>query len=660
MSKDKRGYWERVNAGIKAGLSADEIAAAFADRLGEKYAEQLRQGVPAAEVINQMAQPFEQMAGVGRKTKQEVEQESFKKAERMPVKVPVIGDLGIAGQGLVNIGSGFMRPVVGAQDIAGTMSEEQVAAQRGAMDYLSERPGGTLGQIVGEGLALGVVPASAAARTVGLGLRGLGAKAAGEAVGRSAIAQAATTGGLIGALQPTVEGESRALNVAGGAAIGGAIPVAIGAAQGAGQLAKAYTEEGRQQLAAQALRRLSTDPDAVRAGLQSVDELVPGSVPTTATAVRDPGLLGAERSLRERMDTMPAFAAADQAAAEARQQALSNIARTPRELAVAKAARAEEGKMMYEPLMGVTVTPDAQLVDLLKRPSMKKAVNRASSLAEEEGVSLTEGDLLSGRGMHYLKMAMDDIATDPNVQAKEGISKTQSQAIKKTRDALVGWLDEAVPEYKAARTAYAQASGPIREMEAAQAIESGIEAKAARTVKGTPSPTARQMETQVRAASESKMYGPNFSPESQQVLDNIVRDIQRSEAVGAKGVKSAGSPTFGLFVADSIIEAARVGDNKAADVIRNLPGLKAKDPEIMQLMAEALVNPEVARRLLDKLPDQKSRTAIMRTLENARSVIGRSAGRQVSETAGTGVQAAAKTGAVVGSGSLADLQSRAP
>ncbi|RVT90714.1 hypothetical protein EOD42_23215 [Rhodovarius crocodyli] len=153
-------------------------------------------------------------------------------------------------------------------------------------------------------------------RSVGSILPTLGAGAALQAAGQAPelatmlagnpVTQmvAAATGGAAqgAAAEAGAGGVGQALaNAAGGIAGMGLAQGLAGAARGGAAMVQPFSQSGREAIAADALLRSSSDPRnllaRVREGLAATDQRLPGAVPSTGTAARDPGLLRVENSV---------------------------------------------------------------------------------------------------------------------------------------------------------------------------------------------------------------------------------------------------------------------------------------------------------------------------------------------------------------------------
>lgn len=155
---------------------------------------------------------------------------------------------------------------------------------------------------------------------------------------------------------------------------------------------------------------------------------------------------------------------------------LERISGTPAQREAADKARNAQAKVDYGKAFPKIVQEDAQLTDLLKRPSTRKAFNRAVKLARESGEAFDLNAGVAGapaeykvRNLHRVKQAMDDLLTNPE---RFGIGASEAKAIGDTRTEFLNWLEGNVPEYKTARENYAKASKALARQEwGAYAIE---------------------------------------------------------------------------------------------------------------------------------------------------------------------------------------------
>ena len=196
----------------------------------------------------------------------------------------------------------------------------------------------------------------------------------------------------------------------------------------------------------------------------------PGVTPTFAEATVDvpaPRVqaVGAQaREIQPEAETLRARAQQKKMLAD-----LETISGTPAQREAAGKARDAQAKVDYGRAFPQIVQEDAALADLLKRPSTRKAFNRAVKLARESGEAFDLNAGVAGapaeytvRNLHRVKQAMDDLLTNPE---RFGIGASEAKAIGDTRTEFLNWLEGNVPEYKTARQNYAKASKALARQE---------------------------------------------------------------------------------------------------------------------------------------------------------------------------------------------------
>jgi len=151
-----------------------------------------------------------------------------------------------------------------------------------------------------------------------------------------------------------------------------------------------------------------------------------------------------------------------------------------------KDARSEIGKKLYGAALPRPVEITSEFTDLLQRPSMKQAYDRAVSLAQEQGIKLPKvqinpetGKLVTEKGlpvanidttfMHYMKMGLDDLIHFGKTPTS-GIGSTQLGAIKQTRGQFIDLLDASNPAYKRARDYWANDTAVLDAMNEGRSI----------------------------------------------------------------------------------------------------------------------------------------------------------------------------------------------
>lgn len=417
-------------------------------------------------------------------------------------------------------------------------------------------------------------------------------------------AAGATAGGAAGATREAGGGPvaQMAASLAGGLAVPAAASAASQSAclvaGGATQLHKPFIQSGREAIVGATLRRLANDPDAAASAMAAGgDEIVSGSRPTTAQSARDLGLLQAERALAS---VDPRFAARQSANNAARNAALDSVAGTADDLKAATAARDAQGKELYGEAFGQPLRPDAPLDPLLaltKRPAFQSAIKRAQQIAAESGDEKLD-ILLDPKGLHYIKMALDD---QLDTAAQTGIGKAQKRAISQTRSDFLQWLEDASPAYAKAKSAYAEASQPVNQMEIGQKIQKMTRLPGPDV---TGEPIISQAKWQSVVTNNIDALGKKLSPEHVKTLRAIGEDLDRG-ALSQSAGKAAGSNTFQNLSTANVIGAA-VGDRVANSAIaqtltRPLQWLyKLPEAEVRDLLTEAMLDPKLAQALMSR------------------------------------------------------------
>ena len=302
--------------------------------------------------------------------------------------------------------------------------------------------------------------------------------------GANTYAGAALIGGGASAL--TTPGDISERGLAGlGGAVGGAAGTAAGRAVGAGYqglkaLFAPFTERGQQSIAARSLQAFASNPAAAAAALRAGGvSRIPGVQQTAAEIALDPGLAQLQRTIANNPDAGRALAQRAMQNQEARAAALENIAGTPAQRQAAVTSREQLAQDAYRAATQANYTLDEQLANLLQRPAMRQALSRAQTVAQNEGrpFSFTVEQAapfagvgggapqatrqITGQGLQDLKMAMDEMLTDP----ASGFAGKSGNAVRNLQRQLVSWMEGANPQFKVAREGYKQASMPINQMD---------------------------------------------------------------------------------------------------------------------------------------------------------------------------------------------------
>lgn len=521
---------------------------------------------------------------------------------------PGTGDNFLAG-----VGKGFVDLGRGIGQAVGLVSREDVAKARELDRPLAQTRGGFWGNVAGAAAPAVLTAAIPGANTVtGAGLIGAG----------------------LGYLQPSTSTRETLTNTGvGGAAGAGSVLAARGLAslyRGGKAMVDPFFKGGQQRIASRALTEMAGGPEQAQAALANMADnaadVLPGVNPTTAELAQNPGLSQLDRTMRNNPQFNPAFTNRTTANRQAVLSVLDSVAGDSGKISAAQAARSSATEALYGAADDVLVTPDKALANLLSRPSVKKAWQIASELAGETGEAMPALDdvvsgnaqQLSGRSLHYLKLAMDDLADNPAVR---GIGGNEARAITATKRSLVDWIGEQIPEYDAARKTYAAMSKPINQMEIGQALRDKLVPALTDMGGGTrlrPQAFAQAMRdgdlTAARVLDRSRAsLADIMTPDQMQKLNQVGRELARQSAAQELG-KATGSNTAQNIVSQNIIGelmkplgASRGAVKGAAQstigqsILRPLQfPAKLGEERILEQLAEAALDPAVAQKMLER------------------------------------------------------------
>ena len=454
--------------------------------------------------------------------------------------------------------------------------------------------------------------------------------------GANTVAGAGLIGAAQGFVQPTAGDESRLVNTAigGGAGVGGVyLGRALHAgAQGMRALVEPFTRLGRDRIAGRVLERFATDPLSIMRARGGPS--ITGAQPTLAEATRDQGLAKLQDALLNAADPQitgrMAARMADNNAA--RVQSLQGLAGTGAQRAAAEQARDEAAKHLYQQATRATYTVDAELGELLKRPAVKQALARAETLAANQGrpfsfvtdpgapfsgvgVNAARTHQVTGQGLQDLKMAMDEMLSDP----ASGFTGAAGNTVKTLRGKLVNWMEQANPDFRAARQTYAASSKPINGMDVGEYLANKATSNAS-DLAGNPRMLAnsllgslRDEQKLVRAATGRKdlqALDQVFDADQLKLLRKVAEETDLTAAVRAAG-QGSGSATAQRLASQNILRQVLgptgLPESWAESTFLNtMVGKPANfiyggvaEPKIQQTLADAALNPDTARSLLE-------------------------------------------------------------
>jgi hypothetical protein len=354
-------------------------------------------------------------------------------------------------------------------------------------------------------------------------------------------------------------GSAKAQQMALSGGLGLAGPVAAAGAKAAGgalwNVAKPVLQPGK--FVGQGLAGAMTPQDAAAAAasIRSAPQFVPGSLPTTAQAGANPVLVQTEKALA---NSSPDFKTAllDRSIQNnnARWGVINGIAGSPLDLQNAQAARNTAVNALYNTAKGQAYTVDAPMTNLMDRPAMKTAIDRAQKLADNNnagnilttarvpnpmGGSALNVTTLNGNGAQAIKESLDAMLLPENTMKLSG---KEIGALQDTRNAYLSWLESKSPKFQQARQTYAGMSPPINTMTAGQKLAGDL-AQAAPNATNVPQITFPNFKARfgqaLKGDSDVAQFG--IDPAAQQALQGVQSDLQREMV--SNSVRSGGSDT---------------------------------------------------------------------------------------------------------------------
>jgi soluble lytic murein transglycosylase-like protein len=560
----------------------------------------------------------------------------------------VVADLATGGTFSRDVAAGLVR---GAGSIGATLarpfeSGDENAQRRAAIDTsLSEMGADTKSLGYGGGkLAAEVAGTAGVGNVIGAPLRAAGAT--GTVVNRLGTALA-TGGASTGA--PVAQGIAPAagnmlLRMAGGAGsgaataglidpntagtgavIGGVLPPATAlvgkVANTAGALIRPFTSGGQDRIAGNVLRELSTDPAAARAALQGAAPVVPGSMPTAATASGDAGIAALSRTMQNAStDYASSLAARQTAQNQARTAALEGIAGNTGKLDIAKQARnAVTGPMREEALNAAGKVPAQGILqridDLIADPNNAGQISQqALSQFRSRIAGFSKDGAIDARALYAIRKDINDVlggklqgeagnlrhASSQLSGVKSFIDDAIDQSSRSMPSNAIGPTTRGVPNWKGYLQKYADESIPINQMEKLEEVLKSIQTGTVDSQGGAIISSAKLNNILKNQGAE---LGKQLSPAQLQVLRNIQADLNATQIANNVG-RSVGSNTVQNFAQNQLLETALGrtlgGSTAASSTLGRLLQVPygTANKQIQERLGGALLNPQEAARLL--------------------------------------------------------------
>lgn len=506
---------------------------------------------------------------------------------------------GDGGKFLLGAGKGLTDMVRGPAQMLGILSQQDVDAAAKRDKPIMESGAGQAGNITGQ--VAGTLPVLAIP-------------------GANTMAGSTLLGMALGGGGPVTSDESRGSKALTGALMGGGTSMATRVLpQAMKALIDPFTAGGKQTIAGRTIQRFGGNAPVKQAE-------TPGWENTLAEATGQPGHAILQRGAQSASpDIAAALSERMSAQNAAALGAVRKIGGTPQQKSMAEALRGYMSKGFYDaaeqeginPQVAQSVIP--QIQNLMARPSMKLAQQRAREIMDEKSISLDSGGDV--KGLQLLKQALDDIIEKAPLESSIGKNKLSS--LEQTRSDLIAVMHDVAPKLRLADQNYKTFSRPINEM--AVGDELGMKLTPALTdgmnipnrLKPAEFAAAlRSLDDKIPKITgypgstvENTLSGPNLS-----ALEGVRNDLARrgaaQDAARGPGSNTAQNLSTQNILAQTLgplglprswsesIASSTVGRTAASPL--GLVYNRAAEQEVQQELAKALLDPSYAQQVIRK------------------------------------------------------------
>jgi len=389
-------------------------------------------------------------------------------------------------------------------------------------------------------------------------------------------------------------------------------PIVQGGVAGYRAIHDLFSDSGRMSKLAEYVRQAVPEGDisTVISNLEGYKKLVPNYKPTSAEVGQHTGL----NTLQDYASSInPGQYISRELENIGAESKLMNAIADPKKLAEKIGFRTAETKPLYDAAKQTMVPVDQELVQLLKRPEMRKALNRAITTGANNDITPPTramlNQVLSGRGnpqisgdaLHHVKLGIDSLIKD----AKDPRANLNQDAFKDIRSAFQDWRTKNMPDYAQAQSTYRQLSKPVNRRNAAQEIIDKVyphgTADTAALYRTDPlklGDIIADPDKLVQAGTDFKgsTYGNTFTNRQKDLMSNV-SESQRSRAASEL---TSGSG----FQHDSSGNMAARGAGAIAQAGSNIPGayqvgsasmiskLSGQNRKIQELLGNIMLDPQ--------------------------------------------------------------------
>lgn len=482
---------------------------------------------------------------------------------------------------------------------------------------------GAVGTVAG---ALRTAPGVQAASAMTGGAAAEGTRQAGEALSDRPGAM-----GVAGRILSSPVAQLGVGIAAGSAAAGGTVAAGRGVkavGRGAGAAARVLTQKGQRRIVADVLRRHSQGLSGVNRRLAALDPTL--TEQTTGAVSRDPGLLGLEGVLRK-TDTTGRFATQTSQANLRRQRILDVLG--GEDIAVSERARDASTKVLREqalpPDQPISIAPDnvVSVIDrFLAGPAGKRKIIRQVLQTFRKQIA---GKDVDGQMMGGAETAQElyEIRKDINAAMQGQLDRAEGYTgaslaksfLKQVKMAIDDEIESVAPGFKRYLEEYARLSKDIDQREIIQKIQR-------KATVAIPDPsTGREFLSQAKFRRLVAADLDKLTPDQAKVLQAIADDLDLAMSFNATGIRPTGSDTAKNLTVAHIVGRALGGPSENAVIrtlLRPIRWIEQVPEEQMQaLLADAMLDPKIARELLQEATPMNVRKASESLATIARSAL---------------------------------------
>jgi hypothetical protein len=250
--------------------------------------------------------------------------------------------------------------------------------------------------------------------------------------------------------------------------------------------------------------------------------------------------------------------------------------------------------------------------ELMKRPSVQRAMQAARSRGREKGININDP-----RGsVAGLETVVDELGGMIG-RAKTAGDADLASALKSTRDELLSILDDAAPAFGEARRTYQAMSRPINQMDigeqlrrtALPALDELSNSSLARVNANSYANALRNADRTARQATglRSATMSDVLEPQQMAAVQGVGQDMARY-AAAQDLARVPGSPTAQYLAAQNVVRQflgplgipASAADALIGSISSGVLGLpyKLTQSQTEQLLARALTDPQTAAKIM--------------------------------------------------------------